>query len=62
MPNVETYDFDALTKALAELAEAATTTRVAIICDDHDAARTELHKAISALAKAVHQLSLLNNK
>lgn len=58
MPNVIKYDPEALNQALADLAQAATVARVAVICEDWEAARAELHKAITALAKAVYQFSI----
>jgi hypothetical protein len=52
----------ALDEALAELAHHAQATRDCYIMGDADGGRQAFHQTISALAKATHQISLLNLK
>lgn len=50
----------ALDEALAELSHRALATRDCYVMGDQDAGRSEFALAISALARAAHQISLLN--
>ena len=59
-PRPDRFDPEALDAALAHLADAATATRDCFTMGDVDEGRRTFDKAITALAQAVHQISLLN--
>ena len=62
MPNVESYDPEALDEALANLAHHAQATRDALMMGDEAEAYMAYSAAITALAEATHQFSLRNAK
>jgi hypothetical protein len=56
------YDPEALDQALAELIETAQATRDCFLTGDQKQGVAEFARSITAMAKAVHQISLLNRK
>jgi hypothetical protein len=58
IPRPDKHDPEALDQALADLIEAAGVTRDCFLTGNSDGGKAELALAITALAKAVHQISL----